>query len=207
MKKNWRVLFGFLVLISMTLVLTACSGGGQDVGAGGTGGGDTAGVDLKPGEAGFQEFPIGEEKEVEGIAIGGVYFQAVDMEPKEKAGMGSEGDIHLEADIKGLKNNRAGFGFGDFIPYLKVDYEIKSLDTGEEQSGSMMPMNASDGPHYGRNVKMSGAGKYLVKFTIESPEKMDYLLHVDKETGVPGRFWKKPIEVSWEFNYVPLSGK
>jgi uncharacterized protein involved in high-affinity Fe2+ transport len=66
-----------------------------------------------------------------------------------------------------------------------------------------MPMNASDGPHYGNNVKLDGPGKYKITFIIESPEKQGYLLHVDKETGVPGRFWKEPISVSWDFDFVP----
>jgi len=201
MFKKRRTFLLILGILALSVVLAACTGSG-------TGGQDAKsdqGADLKPGQAGFQEFPIGVEKEAEGIGIAGVYFQAVDMEPKEKAGLQSgEADIHIEADIKGLKNNKTGFGFGDFIPNLQVDYKVKNAATGEEQEGSLMPMNASDGPHYGRNIKMGGAGNYKVTFIIQSPEKMDYLLHVDKETGVQGRFWKQPIEVSWDFNYVPL---
>lgn len=154
--------------------------------------------------AGFTEYPIGEEQQAEGMNIAAVYFQPVQMEPAMKAGLGpDEADIHLEADIAALKNNPFGFGFGEFVPYLTVDYKLKNLDSGEEQEGSLMPMNASDGPHYGANVKMMGAGKYKLTFIIQSPEKQDYLLHTDKETGVEGRFWKKPIEVEYEFNYLP----
>ena len=69
--------------------------------------------------------------------------------------------------------------------------------------GTFMPMSASDGPHYGNNIKLDGPGKYKVTFIIDSPEKQGYLLHTDKATGVTGGFWKKPIEVSWDFNYVP----
>jgi periplasmic iron binding protein len=167
--------------------------------------GEEQSAGLRPGEAGFEEFPLGDEVEVEGMEIAGVYFQAVDVEPREKGGLSSDkADIHIEADISAGKNNKLGFGFGDFIPYLQVDYKIKNLGTGDEQTGTMMPMNASDGAHYGANVKMGGAGQYEVTYIVHSAEKMDYLLHVDEETGVPGRFWKKPIEVSWEFNYVPL---
>ena len=32
--------------------------------------------------------------------------------------------------------------------------------------GDMMPMVASDGPHYGDNVKLKGPGKYKVKLII-----------------------------------------
>ena len=66
-----------------------------------------------------------------------------------------------------------------------------------------MPMSASDGPHYGNNVKLDGPGDYKITFIIENPEKQSYLLHVDKETGVTGRFWKEPLVVSWDFKWVP----
>ena len=66
-----------------------------------------------------------------------------------------------------------------------------------------MPMNASDGPHYGANIKFEeGLGKYSVKFEVKAPGN-DYLLHVDKETGVTGRFWTEPIVVEWpEFEWT-----
>jgi uncharacterized protein involved in high-affinity Fe2+ transport len=64
-------------------------------------------------------------------------------------------------------------------------------------------MNASDGPHYGANLKLDGAGRYKVAFIIDNPEKQGFLLHVDKETGVPGRFWREPLEVSWDFDFIP----
>lgn len=154
--------------------------------------------------AGFTEYPIGDEVQTGGLNIAAVYFQPVEMEPKEKAGLGpNEADIHLEADIHALKDNQTGFGFGEWVPNMTVKYQLKNLDNGQEQEGTFMPMNASDGPHYGANIKMMGAGKYTLAFIIESPEKQGYLLHVDEATGVPGRFWRQPIEVSWEFNYVP----
>lgn len=163
----------------------------------------TGGSSLKPGQAGFQEFPLGDAKEVEGMIIAGVYFAAAEMEPKEKAGLTpAESDIHLEADITAAKNSKLGFGYGEFIPYLKVNYKVENLQTGETQEGTFMPMNASDGAHYGANVKMGAAGKYKVTYTVTAPQ--DYLLHTDKETGVSGRFWRKPIIVSWQFNYLPL---
>lgn len=154
--------------------------------------------------AGFTEYPIGDEVQTGGLNIAAVYFQPVVMEPSEKAGLNiAEADIHIEADIHALQNNETGFGFGEWVPYMTVKYRLKNLDNGQEQQGTFMPMNASDGPHYGANIKMMGAGKYSLAFIIESPEKQGYLLHVDKETGVPGRFWLQPIEVSWEFDYLP----
>ena len=199
MKKSYLIVLT-LILALDGLVLAGCAGEqGQPASRPATeepaGGGQAAG---------FTEYPIGDEIEMENMNIAAVYFQPAQMEPSEKAGLGlSEADIHIEADIHALKDNQTGFGFGEWIPYLTVKYQVKNLDSGEEQEGTFMPMSASDGPHYGANIKMMGAGKYQLTFIIDSPEKQGYLLHVDEETGVPGRFWRKPIEVSWEFNYLP----
>lgn len=155
-----------------------------------------------PGEvAGFEEFPIGDDIEVGPLNVAGVYFQPVDMEP---AGMGlaaSESDMHLEADISALSND-LGYGVGDFVPNLTVRYEIVSED-GTVNEGTFMPMNASDGPHYGANIKLGEAGTYHIRFIIESPEVQGYVLHVDKETGLTGRFWSEPLVAEWDFNYIP----
>ncbi len=151
----------------------------------------------------FEEFPIGPEKVVGPLEIGAVYFQPVDMEPLGMGGLpAAKADMHLEADIKAAKYNQLGYEAGSFVPYLTVKYEI-TKEGGKTIKGTFMPMSASDGPHYGNNVKLDGPGKYKVTFIIDNPEKQGYLLHVDKATGVTGRFWKKPIEVSWDFNYVP----
>ncbi|MFZ5968432.1 MAG: iron transporter [Bacillota bacterium] len=156
------------------------------------------------GGASFQEYPIGDEVEAEGMNIAAIYLKPVDMEPAMKAGLSADkSDIHLEADITALKDNPFGFGFGEFVPYLTIKYIISDESGKEVLSGSFMPMNASDGSHYGANVKMPGAGTYKLKYIIESPENKDFLLHTDDETGVPGRFWKKPVEVEFEFPYVP----
>jgi Uncharacterized protein probably involved in high-affinity Fe2+ transport len=151
----------------------------------------------------FEEFPLGDEKIVGPLKIAGVYFQPVDMEPAGQAGLpAAKSDMHIEADISAVKDNDLGFEEGDFVPYLTVKYRIEKQG-GKKIEGAFMPMSASDGPHYGNNVKLDGPGKYKVTFIIDNPEKQGYLLHVDKATGVTGRFWKKPIEVSWDFNYIP----
>ncbi|MDR2075775.1 MAG: iron transporter [Desulfovibrio sp.] len=161
-----------------------------------------------PGEAarGFEEFPLGDEKDAGPLHIAGVYFQPVDMEPLGMAGLPpSKSDFHLEADISAAENNNLGYGVGDFVPYLTVKYTAQKAGSNKVIEGNFMPMSASDGPHYGSNVKLDGPGKYKITFIIENPEKQNYLLHVDKETGVPGRFWKEPIVVSWDFDFVPRS--
>jgi uncharacterized protein involved in high-affinity Fe2+ transport len=158
-----------------------------------------------PGEAtaGFEEFPLGDDHVVGPLNIAGVYFQPVDMLP---AGLGlaaAQSDMHLEADISAAEGNNLGYGAGDFVPNLTVKYRAQKSGSNNVIEGAFMPMNASDGPHYGNNVKLDGAGTYKITFIIDSPEKQDYLLHVDKETGVEGRFWSEPIEVSWDFDYIP----
>ncbi|GAB6100207.1 iron transporter [Halanaerocella petrolearia] len=150
----------------------------------------------------FKEYPIGEPKTAKKMQIAAVYFQSVPMKPGAKAGLGpNESDLHIEADISALMNNPYGFAFGSWVPNLTVDYKLKNLDTGEVQEGSFMPMVASDGPHYGSNVKMMGIGNYRLTYIIKSPAEQDFLQHVDKTTGVQKRFWKKPIKVQWDFTY------
>jgi uncharacterized protein involved in high-affinity Fe2+ transport len=167
-----------------------------------------AGPAPAPGadSAGFEEFPIGDAQEVGPLKVAGVYFQPVDMEPLHMGGLAAaQADMHLEADISALPNNDLGYGAGDFVPYLTVRYRIQKLGSNKVIEGSFMPMSASDGPHYGNNVKLDGAGTYKITCIIENPEKQGYMLHVDKETGVDGRFWTKPLEVSWDFKYIPRS--
>ena len=153
--------------------------------------------------AGFEEFPLGDEYEVGPLHIAGVYFQPVDMDPPGLGGLAAaDSDMHMEADISALEGNELGYGTGDFVPYLTVRYKAVK-EGGKTIEGTFMPMSASDGPHYGNNVKLDGPGRYKITFIIENPSKQSYLLHVDKETGVEGRFWDKPIEVSWDFDFIP----
>ncbi|ATW27388.1 iron transporter [Candidatus Formimonas warabiya] len=151
--------------------------------------------------AGFEEFPIGDDIELGPLNVAGVYFQPVDMEPTGKSLPASESDMHMEADISALDND-LGYGVGDFVPYLTVKYQITG-DDGKTIEGNFMPMNASDGPHYGANIKLGPAGTYKVRFIIENPEAQGFLLHVDKTTGVTGRYWTEPLVAEWDFDYVP----
>lgn len=154
--------------------------------------------------AGFEEFPLGDEQVVGPLQIAGVYFQPVDMEPAGMGGLAaSKADMHLEADISAVEGNDLGYGAGEFVPYLSVKYIIEKKGSNKVIEGNFMPMSASDGPHYGNNVKLDGAGDYKITFIIDNPEKQGYLLHVDKKTGVTGRFWKEPIKVSWDFKWIP----
>ncbi len=156
-------------------------------------------------EAGFEETPIFEDIKAGGwLNVSAVYFQPVPMTD----GSTIEGkDIHLEADISALAN-KFGFGVGDWVPYLTVDYKVIAADGSEAASGTFMEMSASDGPHYGANIAMPGQGKYTLEITIKSPAENNYLLHTDAETGPgaksfdDGVTWPLVISESWD--YVPL---
>jgi uncharacterized protein involved in high-affinity Fe2+ transport len=155
---------------------------------------------VAPGEvAGFEEFSLGDDHELGPLNVAGVYFQPVDMEPASAGLAASQSDIHIEADISALENE-LGYGVGDFVPNLTVRYEL-SQASGWKSEGTFMPMNASDGPHYGANVKLNGVGEYKVVFLIQNPEAQGYVLHVDKTTGVTGRFWGEPLRAEWNVAY------
>lgn len=159
-----------------------------------------------PGEdAGFEEQPLGDDVTVGPLTVGGVYFQPVDMEP-EVGTPAADSSMHLEADIHAVKDNNLGFGTGAFVPGLTVDYSIKDKSGNAVQEGTLMPMNASDGPHYGLNLPKLDAGTYDVTFTIKPPS--GWLLHTDKTTGVKGRFWTEPLVAEfpdWQWDPTAVS--
>ena len=170
-------------------------------------------VSMKPGEAGFEEIPIG-ETQVGPYTVAAVYFQAVDMYPSGKGLSREESDMHLEADIHLKPEAAVAYGFGngeDIWPaYLTVKYEIVKIDGKVVMSGSFMPMNADDGPHYGANIaKGLPVGPYKLRFIIEPPT--DYLLHIDPETGVPAKegakdfFMTHTVEFDWNYTAEQLS--
>ena len=156
--------------------------------------------------AGFEETPIFEDIEAGGwLNVSAVYFQPVPMTD----GSTIEGkDIHLEADISALENN-FGFGVGDWVPYLTVEYKVTDSAGKVAASGTFMEMSASDGPHYGANIAMPGGqGTYTLEVTIKSPADNNFLLHTDAETGPGAKSFddgvKWPLVVSESWDYVPL---
>jgi uncharacterized protein involved in high-affinity Fe2+ transport len=198
--KRTKLIAWVLMAALMAALLTACAG--QPAGSDGED--DAPGGAVAPGDAGgFEEFPIGDTLELGPLEVAAVYFQPVDMEPASGSLPASEADMHIEADIAAAEGNDLGYGVGDFVPWLKVSYTITRDDGTVASEGNFLPMSASDGPHYGANIKLGEAGDYKVKFTIESPEGQGYLLHVDPTTGVPGRFWTTPLVAEWDFPYVP----
>ena len=154
-------------------------------------------------EAGFEEFPLGDDLKLGPLNVAGVFYQPVDMIPVSAGLPASRSDMHIEADITAAEND-LGYGVGDFVPNLTVRYEV-IRSTGERIEGTFIPMNACDGPHYGANIKLpgiGGPGTYTVRFIIQSPEAQGYALHVDQKTGVPGRFWNVPLVAEWTVDYA-----
>lgn len=155
-------------------------------------------------EAGFEEYPVGEDQEVGPLNVAVVYFQPIDMEPAGVGLAAADANFHIEADISALADNELGYGEGDFVPGLTVDYSFTDTATGEVvDEGTFMEMNASDGPHYGGNVALPDAGVYTLTLTIHSPEENGWVLHVDSETGVTGRWWTEPLVDTREWDYTP----
>lgn len=155
---------------------------------------------------GFQEYPIWEDEEVAFMNVNGVYFQPVPMSG------GNENyedyDLHFEADVAALDND-LGYGKGDWIPYMTIDFAIIGSNGETAAEGTFMPMSADDGPHYGANIKLPNADTYSVKLTFHSPEENGYLIHLDDETGPGGKledyFGDGPLELYLEnvWEYTP----
>ncbi len=157
------------------------------------------------------EYPIGTPQNMAGMEIAAVYLQPIDMEPEGHMRKAADSDVHMEADIHALANNANGFPEGAWIPFLGIHYEITKVGSGEVTSGDFMGMVASDGPHYGDNVKLQGPGRYRIKYTILAPNAANNALghnfgrHTDRATGV--RPWFKSFEVEWEFTYAGIGKK
>lgn len=150
------------------------------------------------GAAVAREYPAGKPVEAGGMEIGAVYLQPIEMDPPGMMAPADKTDIHLEADIHALADNPNGFAEGDWVPDLQITYTLVK-EGGQPVSGMLMPMVASDGPHYGDNVKLDGAGKYHLTFTVNPPGHA-FGRHVDKETGVGA--WFQPISAEYDFVFA-----
>lgn len=158
--------------------------------------------------AGFaKEHPMGPAQEVYGMEIASVYLQPITMDMQ----MGlpaDESDVHLELDIHATKDNPNTLAEGWWVPYLTVKYQVEKLDKRTKQvqsvqSGELLPMVASDGPHYGINAKLQGEGLYRIKYQVFPPnmnKQVDFGRHIDEETAAPE--WFNPFQVEWEFPWA-----
>lgn len=159
---------------------------------------------LGAGAAQALEYPIGEPQEDGGMEVAAVYLQPIQMEPEGMMKPAADSDIHLEADIHATRDNVNGFANGDWMPDLNVSF-VLSKDGETVAEGPLMAMVASDGPHYGDNIKLDGPGEYHLVFSVAPPEGMTFGRHVDEETGVAP--WFTPFETSYDFTFTGVGKK
>lgn len=154
------------------------------------------------------EYPIGMPNVLNGMEVAAVYLQPIEMDPPGMMRLAQESDIHLEADIHASADNPNGFAEDDWLPALAIQYSIVKEGDSQIIAGHMMPMVASDGPHYGDNVKLSGPGNYRLTLRIAPPvgeAAHDFGRHVDPETGVGP--WFEPFELTFEFPFAGVGKK
>ena len=160
---------------------------------------------LPTGIAGALEYPAGQPQIAAGMEVAAVYLQPIEMDPPGMMRDAAESDIHLEADIHAMAENADGFADGEWVPHLEIAYELTGPN-GDKAQGPLMPMVASDGPHYGDNVKLFGPGRYQLKFIVAPPGPASHFgRHVDRETGVGS--WFEAFTVEYEFVFAGTGKK
>ena len=154
------------------------------------------------------EYPISKPQVRDGLEVAAVYLQPIAMDPPGMMRDARTSDIHLEADIHATDRNANGFADGTWVPYLDVRYELVKQGSSDVIKGALMAMVASDGPHYGDNVKLAGPGRYTLKLSVAPPPSGAHAMfgrHVDKETGVAA--WFAPFTLQYEFTYAGTGKK
>lgn len=151
------------------------------------------------------EQPAGEPLDKNGMRIMAVYLQPVEMEPPMSDQDPAKSDIHLEADIHALQKNTNGFPEDAWIPYLSITYKLNKEGSTWTTSGTLQPMVANDGPHYGANVKLDGPGAYVLSFEISPPSGHGFMRHTDKETGVSP--WWAPFTYMGKLKFIGTGRK
>ena len=196
--KNFKKIAALAIACSMAVVaLAACGSSAAPAATEKTEAVVTTAAADDGEDLGFTEVEIFSGVEKEFLNLNAVYFQPVDMTGGYKA---EDYDCHLELDVSALENGY-GYGTGDWVPYLTVEYKVTKNDSDFETSGTFMPMAASDGPHYGANIKVDGDGVYTVTFTVKFPDDSTYLIHTD-ETGPDEHTFPDTIEYtcdSWQY--------
>lgn len=139
------------------------------------------------------------------LSVGAVYLQPITMMPTGMMLPRNQSDIHLEIDIHAKENLKSrGFAPGDWLPNVIVDYTIQKVGEPKPLTCSdmrvknskttcqLMPMVASDGAHYGDNVKLNGPGFYKVTFYAHTTPNFGW--HIDTDTKILGTEY-----VDWHF--------
>ena len=148
-----------------------------------------------------REHPIGDEVVKNHVQVAAVWLNSVGM-----AGMPEPSNdvIHVEADVRATADNPNGFAKDEFVPYLKVKYEVVDAKSGKTlQSGDFLPMVANDGLHYGANIAKPGPGMYRLDYHIDPPSAGGLGRHSDPLTGVAP--WWQPFTASFDWTIEPES--
>jgi len=153
----------------------------------------------------YADHPISTPKIYQGkVETALIWVEPVKMEPMPTMDMSVKPDIHNEIDQHAIKGDKMGFGAGGWVPDCNIACTISKQKSDWKIVFSMMSMIANDGPHYGRNIKLDGPGKYDETCQIDPPDWNSFYRHVDKNTGV-GPFFK-PYTISGSFKFIG-SGK
>ena len=129
------------------------------------------------------------------LSVGAVYLQPITMAPAGMMRSRAQSDIHLEMDIHAKTSLKSrGFAPGDWLPNVAVHYTIQKVGILKPliSNGMLMPMVASDGAHYGDNVKLAGPGFYIVTFGAHTDPNFGW--HTDTESKILGTEF-----VDWHF--------
>lgn len=155
------------------------------------------------------------------LSVGTVYLQAINMAPTGMMRARDKSDIHLEMDLHAKANLKSrGFAPGDWLPNAQVTYTIQKvgsnspLTCGTDKVTNkpitkckLMAMVASDGAHYGDNVKLDGPGFYVATFDAHT-NPMQFGWHTDTDSKVLGTEyvdWK--FKQSYVFKYSGIGKK
>jgi uncharacterized protein involved in high-affinity Fe2+ transport len=147
----------------------------------------------------FREYPIGETIERDHMRIAAVWLPSVQVEGQVVTS-GTD-VIHVEADVRALADNPNGLAKGEFVPYLQIAYEITPAAGGTPLKGSLMPMVARDGLHYGATLRMPGRGSYRLSYAIQPPSAGGLGRHTDPATGVAP--WWEPFTAAFDWDFQP----
>jgi periplasmic iron binding protein len=149
--------------------------------------------------ADFREYPIGEEVERNSLRVAAVWLPSVQVEGQVVTA-GTD-VIHLEADVHATAGNPNGLAKDEFVPYLQIAYEVVPAAGGAPLKGTLMPMVARDGLHYGATLRMPGPGSYRLTYAIQPPSANGLGRHTDPATGVAA--WWEPFTTSFDWDYQP----
>ena len=93
------------------------------------------------------------------------------------------------------------------MPYLTSRMNSRRSATTQTLKGDLMPMVASDGPHYGDNVKLFWPGQVSPEADVCRLRRgpMAFGRHTDKETCVGP--WFKPFTIEYDFPFAGIGKK